>query len=96
MTPAERRLAWRHLRKPAGSLVLLMALLAANIALGVILPFPGAWIAELGVLACMVLTVLLVSMEMIEEPPLVRVFSALGFFWVMIMFGMTLTDYLYR
>jgi cytochrome c oxidase subunit 4 len=44
----------------------------------------------------MVLTVLLVSMEMIEEPPLVRVFSALGFFWVMIMFGMTLTDYLYR
>jgi cytochrome c oxidase subunit 4 len=35
-------------------------------------------------------------MEVIHEPPLVRLFSGLGFFWVAILVGMTLTDYLAR
>ena len=46
--------------------------------------------------ALLVLTVLLVSMEVLQEPPLMRLFAALGFFWVAIMFSMTLVDYLSR
>ena len=44
----------------------------------------------------MVALILLVSMEVIHEPPLIRLFSGLGFFWVAILVGMTLTDYLAR
>jgi cytochrome c oxidase subunit 4 len=44
----------------------------------------------------MVLVVLLISMEVAHDTPLIRVFSMLGFFWVLIMFTMTLTDYLAR
>ncbi len=48
------------------------------------------------VVAVMVALILLVSMEVIHEPPLIRLFSGLGFFWVAILVGMTLTDYLAR
>jgi len=44
----------------------------------------------------MVALILLVSMEVLKEPPLVKLFSVLGFFWVAILVGMTLTDYLAR
>jgi cytochrome c oxidase subunit 4 len=44
----------------------------------------------------MVAIVLLVSMDLLDETPLIRLFSSIGFFWMLIMFGMTLTDYLYR
>ena len=47
-------------------------------------------------MAVMVALILLVSMEVIHEPPLIRLFSGLGFFWVAILVGMTLTDYLAR
>ena len=35
----------------------------------------------------MVALILLVSMEVIHEPPLIRLFSGLGFFWVAILVG---------
>ena len=60
------------------------------------LPFAQVWIVELLVVAVMVALILLVSMEVIHEPPLIRLFSGIGFFWVAIMFGMTLTDDLAR
>ena len=44
----------------------------------------------------MVLVVLIFSMELIHEPPLMRLFSAISFFWVAILFSMTLLDYLTR
>jgi cytochrome c oxidase subunit 4 len=86
----------RVLRVPALTLVALMALLAINVALGATLPFRNVWIVEAGVAACMVAIVLLVSMDLLDETPLIRLFSSIGFFWMLIMFGMTLTDYLYR
>lgn len=86
----------RHMRKPVIAFLALMALLAVNVTLGATQPFAHVWALELGVLATMVLVVLLVSMEVLDEPPLVRLFSALGFFWVAILIGMTLTDYLSR
>jgi len=96
MTQEERRLLWRHMRMPALSFVALMVLLAVNVALGAMLPFGHLWMVEAGVTLCMVLVVLLVSMEVWRDTPLIRVFSMLGFFWVLILFTMTLTDYLGR
>ncbi len=96
MTAEDRRLLWRHMRAPVLSFVALMALLGVNVVLGATLPFRAVWAVEAFVVVCMVLTVLLVSMEVLQEPPLVRVFSSLGFFWVLILFGMTLVDYLTR
>ena len=96
MTREDRATLWRHMRAPVLSFVALMALLAVNVVLGATLPFRAVWVAEAFVVVCMVLTVLLVSMEVWSEPPLVRVFSALGFFWLLILFGMTLVDYLTR
>ena len=44
----------------------------------------------------MVLTVLLFSMEVLEEAPLLRFFSAYGFAWLAVMIVLTMTDYLTR
>jgi cytochrome c oxidase subunit 4 len=96
MTQEDRRVLLRQMRTPAITLCVLMALLGVNVLLGATLPWRNVWIAELAVAAVMVAIVLLVSMEVLREPPLVRLFSVLGFFWVGIMFGMTLTDYLGR
>ncbi len=87
---------WRHMRPAVFSFALLLALLSVNVVLGATLPFTWAYIIEGVVVVCMVLTVLLVSMEVLQEPPLMRLFAALGFFWVAIMFSMTLVDYLSR
>jgi cytochrome c oxidase subunit 4 len=96
MTPEEKRLLWRHMRVPAISFGLLMSLLAVNVLLGATLPFRNVWMIEAAVTLCMVLVVLLISMEVWHDTPLIRVFSMVGFFWVLIMFTMTLTDYLAR
>ncbi len=87
---------WRHMRPAVFSFVLLLALLSVNVTLGATLPFSWAYIVEGVVVVCMVLTVLLVSMEVLHEPPLMPLFAGLGFFWVAIMFTMTLVDYLTR
>ncbi|MET0368816.1 MAG: oxidase [Methylobacterium sp.] len=96
LTPADRAQLKRRMRKPVLTFLALLALLAVNVTLGATLPFAHVWAIELGVVALMAATILLVSMEVIEEPPLIRLFSGLGFFWVCIMVGMTLTDYLGR
>ena len=87
---------WRHMRPAVFSFAGLLGLLAVNVVLGATLPFAGTYVMEALVVVCMVLVVLLVSMEVLEEPPLVRLFAGLGFFWVTILFGMTLVDYLSR
>ena len=92
----DRALLKKRLRKPVLTFLSLMGLLAINVALGATLPFEQVWALELVVVAAMALVVLLVSMEVLHEPPLVKLFSGLGFFWVAIMVGMTLTDYLGR
>ena len=92
----DRALLRKRLRTPVLTFLALLALLAVNVTLGATLPFAQVWIVELAVVAVMVALILLVSMEVIHEPPLIRLFSGLGFFWVAIMVGMTLTDYLAR
>ena len=67
-----------------------------KIKIGATLPFEKVWILETVVLATMVVVVLLLSMEVIKEPPLIRLYAVLGFCWVSILFTMTLIDYLTR
>ncbi|GJD33950.1 oxidase [Methylobacterium aerolatum] len=96
LSPGDRALLWRHLRTPVLTFLALLGLLGVIVALGATQPFAQAWIVELAVVALMVALILLVSMEVRREPPLIRLFSGIGFFWVCIMIGMTLTDYLAR
>jgi cytochrome c oxidase subunit IV len=97
LSPEDRALLKHHLRAPALTFLALLALLALNVALGATLPFSAhTWIVELIAAAAMAALILLVSMDVLREPPLVRLFSGLGFFWVAILVGMTLTDYLAR
>ncbi|MCJ2111520.1 oxidase [Methylobacterium sp. WL30] len=96
LSDTDRALLKDRLRKPVLTFLALMGLLAVNVTLGATLPFEHVWALELVVVAAMALVVLLVSMEVLHEPPLVKLFSGLGFFWVAIMVGMTLTDYLGR
>lgn len=96
LSAEDRALLRRRLRTPVLTCLTLLALLAVNVTLGATRPFAQVWIVELLVVAVMVALILLVSMEVIREPPLIRLFSALGFFWVAILVGMTLTDYLAR
>lgn len=96
LTRADRALLRSRLRTPVRTFLALLALLAVNVALGATRPFRQVWIVELVVVAAMAAIILLVSMEVRREPPLVRLFAGVGFFWVAILFGMTLTDYLAR
>ena len=96
LSAEDRALLRRRLRTPVLTFLTLLALLAVNVTLGATRPFAQVWIVELLVVAVMVALILLVSMEVIREPPLIRLFSALGFFWVAILVGMTLTDDLAR
>ncbi len=83
------------MRVPLMVFAALLALLAGNVLLGQI-AFGGAGYVEAAIAGVMVLLVLLFSMELILEPPIIRFFGLLGFLWVAIMFAMTLTDYLTR
>ncbi|MCK2055907.1 oxidase [Methylobacterium sp. 37f] len=94
--PQDRALLWSRLRRPVRTFLALLALLAVNVTLGATRPFAQAWIVELAVVAVMAAIIILVSMEVRHEAPLVRLFAGVGFFWVAILFGMTLTDYLAR
>ena len=96
LTPDDRARLKQRMRKPFLTFLALLALLSVNVTLGATLPFSHVWAVELGVVALMAATILLVSMEVVKEPPLIRLFSGLGFFWVCILVGMTLTDYLGR
>ncbi|MGU3537177.1 oxidase [Methylobacterium sp. A54F] len=96
LSAEDRALLRQRLRTPFMTFAALLALLGVNVALGATLPFANVWIVELLVVTVMVAIILLVSMEVRHEPPLVRLFAVLGFFWVAIMIGMTLTDYLAR
>ena len=85
----------RAMRVPLIVFASLLALLGGNLLLGRI-AFAGGGFVEAAVAGVMVLLVLLFSMELTTEPPIIRFFGVLGFLWVAIMFGMTLTDYLTR
>ncbi len=96
LTEADKRALRKHLREPLLTFLALISLLAVNVVTGYFQPFPHVWILNLGVMALMIVIVLLFSMEIIQEPALVRLFSMLGFCWVGILVTMTLIDYTTR
>ena len=96
LTEEQKRDIKARMKVPTISFVVLIALLAINILLGATISFEKVWILETIVLATMVMVVLLLSMEVINEPPLIRLYAVLGFCWVSILFTMTLIDYLTR
>ena len=96
LDPALRRAFVQRMRVPLLAFAALLVLLAAIVLLGALVPSLAASWVELGLALCMAVTVLLFSMEVREETPILRLFSGLGFAWVAILFGMTLVDYLTR
>ncbi len=96
VTEAQKRELLHRMRTPILTFAGLMGLLSLNTFVGWFQFFPETWALNLGVLALMIGVVLLFSMEVIKDPPLVRFFSALGFCWVGILFTMVLIDYTTR
>ena len=93
---AAQRVLWGRMRIPVFAFAATAAMLAAIVLLGALVPSRTATFIELGIMGCMILTVLLFSMEVREEPPLMRFFAAIGFAWVAILLMMTTLDYLTR
>ena len=94
--PAARQLFLRRMGVPLVAFVATLAMLAAIVLLGVLVPSRTTSFVQVGIMGCMILTVLLFSMEVREEAPLMRFFAAIGFGWVCILLGMTTLDYLTR
>ena len=86
----------RGLRTPFLGTLALLGLLAVSVVLGLTVPFAAAGYVEIGIAMVMVVVVLLTSMELGHESTVVRLFAGLGFFWLAILFGMTMQDYLTR
>jgi cytochrome c oxidase subunit 4 len=86
----------QSLRTPFLTMVTLLALLSINVLLGIFFIRGSAWIAEAAVAVVMVATVIIVAMEAHKEPPIIGLFSGLGFFWVAVLFSLTMVDYVTR
>ena len=85
-----------RLRTPFFTLLALLSLLGINVLLGIFFIANRTWILEVFIAACMVAIVILFAMESLKDPPITRLFSALGFFWVAILFSLTMVDYATR
>ena len=92
----DRRKIWEAMRVPVFSFVALVVFLAGLVGLGWFMPGRTASFIEAGLTLCMVLTVLLFSMEVREESSLAKFYSFLGFCWLTILLCMTMVDYLTR
>ena len=84
------------MRVPVFAFVALLAFLACIVLLGALAPGRTASYLEAGATLCMVGTVLLFTMEVRHEAPLLRFYSLLGFMWLAILVGMTMVDFLTR
>lgn len=86
----------QHLRTPFLTMLALLSLLGINVLLGIFFISSRAWIVEVMIAATMVATVILFAMEALKDPPIIRLFAGLGFFWVAILFSLTMIDYATR
>ena len=86
----------QHLRTPVLALFALLALLGVNVLLGIFFIGGHAWIAEGFVAATMVAIVIMFAMEAVKDAPITRLFAAIGFVWGLILFGLTMVDYVTR
>jgi cytochrome c oxidase subunit 4 len=86
----------RHLRTPFLTMLALLSLLGINVVLGIFFISGSMWIVEVVIAMTMVAMVVVVAMEAHKEPPLIQLFAGLGFFWVAILFTLTMIDYATR
>jgi cytochrome c oxidase subunit 4 len=86
--PTTRRymLTWASLM-----VLLLITLGSAYLKLGA-----GNLIANMSISVLMTLLIMAVFMHLRQDSPVVRLVAAAGFFWLMLMFTLTLSDYLTR
>jgi cytochrome c oxidase subunit 4 len=85
-----------RLRAPFLTFLALQFLLGVNVLLGIFFLGNRTWIIEVFIAAGMVAIVILFAMEALKDPPLTRLFSAMGFMWVAVLFSLTLLDYVTR
>jgi cytochrome c oxidase subunit 4 len=83
-----------HLRLPALVMAALLVLLGINVAIGELYPAAAPVIVLIGMVQVGIVVVL--AMEIRHQAGIVRLFSALGFMWVAILFTLTMIDYLTR
>ena len=93
---AERDAIWLAMRVPVFAFVALLVFLAGIVLLGALVPGRTASFLEAGLTLCSVGTVLLFTMEVRHEAPILRFYSALGFMWLAILIGMTMLDFVTR
>ena len=96
MTDDEKRKIWAAMRVPVFAFAALLVFLAVIVGLGWFVPGRTTSFIEAGLTLCMVLTVLLFSMEVREEASLLKFYSFLGFCWLSILMFMTMVDYITR
>ncbi len=88
---------WReirdHMRVPAFAGAALLFFLLCIVLLGTIVPGRTASFLEAAIAICMMITVLLFSMEVRHQPSLMRLYASFGFIWLSILAGMTMVDY---
>lgn len=96
ITPEQRQAIWKQMRVPTYAFAALLAGLAGIVLIGTLAPSHWGSILEFALTVAMVLTIILFSMEIVEEDGLMRFFSALGFVWLGALFTMTMVDYLTR
>ena len=94
--PAERQIIWAQMRVPVLSFVALICLLGCIVTLGTLPSGRVTSVLEAGLDLCMVVVVLLFSMEVRHQPPLMRIAAGLGFCWLAILCGIIMLDYCTR
>ena len=93
---ARRRAFLARMDMPLRVFVGLMLSLGTMVLFGATTPASWIWIPEIAVLLVMVVVTMLYSMEVMDDLPLMRMWSVVGFAWLCILFGMVLIDYLTR
>ena len=96
VSEGERAALWSAMRVPVFAFVALLGFLACIVLLGALVPGRTASFIEAGLTLCMIGTVLLFSMEVKEEAPLMRFYAVLSFMWLTVLLGMVMVDYLTR
>ncbi len=89
----EKQEIWSHMRVPVFAFIALLGFLAGIVLIAQLMPSRTASFIEAGLTACMILTVLLFSMEVRAETPLLRFYASLGFCWLAILMAVTMIDY---
>ena len=95
-TDAQRRAFLGKMNIPIRVFGGLILSLGTMVLFGATTPAPWIWTLEVALLLVMVVVTMLYSMEVLEEVPLMRMWSVVGFAWLCILFGMVLIDYLTR